>query len=150
MTVSKTKFYFLLIAVCLLCCFLYQAIWLFSKTTPGLVVSFGEGAGKRYKHIKNVTIRYVVHEQVYLDTYLRNGLPDTAKTASIRYLTFAPSISRVDTFVGNWGITMAIFIVLFLSISIIFLTKDLVPRGSVFIINKRKPFVRLATEVRHN
>ena len=143
MKLSKFSAYLLFVCAILVILLCYQGVWLFSKATHGEILNFGHGSGKGYKHIENVRIQYAVDNKIYEDTYLRNGLKDTTRQIAIRYLLFAPSISRVDTFIGNWGFFVVVFVIAILCISIFFLIQDIIPNGSVFIVSRAYPFVLL-------
>ena len=120
MRLSKLQTYFLLLSTVTLICLLYQTIWLFSDTANGRILQFGRGAGKQFKAVGNVTVQYAVNWTEYTDTYLRNGLPDTTRVVSIRYLSFAPSVSRLNSWVGNWGLVIVILVLAFFCLSISF------------------------------
>jgi hypothetical protein len=125
---------------------LYQTIWFLSRTVDGKVIEFDKGPGKRFKQIESVTIMYSVSHRSYTRTFLRSGVPFDSERVCIRYLSFAPSVSRLNTPAGNWGLVSGIFLTLFLILSIIFLKKDMIPSGCHFIFSFRHPFVKLQTE----
>src|SRR5688500_204261 len=140
MMLSKTQTYFLFIGLLLAVLSIYQSIWLLSDITPGHIQSFGTGRGKRGKHIQFVTVRYQVNDVAYIETYLRNEYPTDEKSIEIRYLSVLPSISRTNTFPGNWGLVIAILATLFPIITICFLAKDVIPPDSRFLFRNKFPF----------
>jgi hypothetical protein len=140
MKLSKIQAYLFFLFSLIAICILYQAIWLFSKTTTGEILNFGTGSGRDYKHVENVTIRYRVQNKEYLNTYLRNDLEGTIQRVPIKYLIFAPSISRMDNFIGNWGLVLVVFLIIFSCVSIFFLIQQIVPNGSVFVLSLSYPF----------
>jgi len=143
MVISRKQFYGLLILAIIGLCLLYQGIWLFSRVTNGEIEGFGRGAGRGYRSVQHTTIAYTVNQQVYEENYLRNGVSDTTTTMEIRYLIFWPSISRENTWVGNWGGPLLFFIIVFVITSIVFLQDGVIPFTSKFQLNKKFPFVRI-------
>ena len=143
MKLSKFSAYLLLVFSLIVILICYQSVWLISNSTKGEILNFARGSGKGYRQIENVRIQYHVDNKVYEDTYLRSGLKDTTREVTIRYLLFAPSISRVDTFIGNWGLVVVVFVILILCISIFFLIQEIVPNGSMFILSRSFPFMHL-------
>jgi hypothetical protein len=143
MTISKKKAYLVLVTLICLSCFLYQLVWLISGTTNGTVLQFGHGVGRGYKKIEYVSAEYTVRTKTYVDQYLKSDVPDTASTISIRYLLFAPSISRLNTTVGNWGLTLVVFVILFSCTTIVFIKNDIIPNNSFFTLKSQYPFIRL-------
>jgi hypothetical protein len=89
MQVSKTKAYFFLVVLLGATSLLYQGIWLLSRTTTGEVLDFGRGSGRGFKHVENVTIRYVVGNEAYVSNYLINGLDGEVQTVGIKSLTLS-------------------------------------------------------------
>ena len=146
MKISKVKAYFLIMLIGVLSCLLFQGVWAVSHVTEGEVIEFGNGPGRRFKGITSVTIRYSVSGVEYVDTYLRSGVSLKTQVVPIRYLTFAPSVSRLNTPSGNWGLISALFLVFFLSVTILFLKNDIVPHRSYFTLNTKRPFVTLTSE----
>ncbi len=143
MKLSKIQAYFFILLAMMGICLLYQGIWLISGSTTGEIIKFGKGSGKDYKHIDNVTVRYIVKNKSYTDTYLRNGLDYGTGTVPIKYLLFAPSISRQDNIIGNWGLVTVVFTIVFFILSISFLIQDIVPNGSNFVFSRAYPFLRI-------
>lgn len=143
MVISRTRFYCLLIFAIVGVCLLYQSIWLFSRVANGEVLGFGRGVGRGYRSVQHAAIAYTVDHKVYEENYLRNGVSDTTTTLEIRYLIFWPSISRENTWVGNWGGPFLFFIITFIITSIVFLQDGVIPFTSKFQLNKRFPFVRM-------
>jgi len=143
MVISRTRFYCLVILAIICVCLLYQGIWVFSRVANGEVLGFGRGVGKGYRSVQNATIEYTVDHKVYEENYLRNGVSDTTSTMEIRYLIFSPSISRENTWVGNWGGPLLFFIITFIITSIVFLQDGVIPFTSKFEVNKKYPFVRV-------
>ena len=117
-----------------------------SGVTKGDVIAFGHGSGDKYKYINNVTVQYYVSDKQYTEVFLKSDVPDTATSTPICYLLFAPSFSRLDTEVGNWGLVLVLFVLFFSCLTIVFLIKDIIPNGSYFQINRRYPYIKLIKE----
>lgn len=144
MVISRKRLYLLIVIVLLGLCGLYQTTWLFSRVTNGEIAGFGHGTGGRgYRSVQNTTINYIVAGQTYTESYLRNGTSDTATTMGIRYLIFSPSISRENTWIGNWGGPMLFFIITFLITTIVFLQDSVIPFSTRFQIDRKYPFVKM-------
>lgn len=145
MVISRKKFYCLLILVIIGLCCLYQSIWIFSRVANGEILGFGRGTGRRYRSVQNTTIEYNVNHQTYSENYLRNGISDTATTVEIRYLIFRPSVSRENTWVGNWGGPFLFFIITFVITSIVFLQDGVIAFTARFELTRKFPFVTMLT-----
>jgi hypothetical protein len=143
MVISRTRFYCLIILAIIGVCLLYQSVWLFSRVANGEVLGFGRGVGRGYRSVQHASIVYSVDHKVYEENYLRNGVSDTTTTMEIRYLIFWPSISRENTWVGNWGVPFLFFIITFIITSIVFLQDGVIPFSSKFQVDKKYPFVRM-------
>lgn len=123
-------------------CILYQGFWLFSKSVYGQIESFGHGNGRKWKHVENISVTYVVSSKVYEATYLRNEWENDS--IPIRYLLIAPSVSRPDTTAGNWGLIIVSSSIFFLCATAIFLIKDIIPQNAVFVLDHRFPFIGIS------
>ena len=44
---------------------------------------------------------------------------------------------------GNWGIPIVTFTIIFLISTIAFLQKEIIPHETIFALSKRKPFLKL-------
>src|SRR5688572_3016692 len=106
MLLTKLKFYILLQLLSITLLLLYQGIWLISDTTQGQVVNFGKqlirSSHKRIENSGTIVVRYTVKGIIHEEEYTRNGTPLWQQTVPIRYLLFAPSISRLNSFIGQW------------------------------------------------
>ena len=127
-------------------CLLYQAIWLFHGITNGRIIQFGNGRGKGYRTIENVKIQYIVNGAEYNEMFLRGGLKDKNEIINIKYLLFAPEYSRINNVIGNWAMVLVVTLIVFFSISIIFLTKELIPPKSTFVLSTSYPFLWMDKE----
>ena len=141
MIVSRTRFYLLLVLTIVGLCLLYQAVWLFSRVTNGQITAFGSGLYGRYRSAQNTTISYQAGDQIYNETYLRNGISDTTTMMNIRYLIPFPSISRENTLIGNWAGPFLFFIISFVIITIVFLQDGVIPFTASFRLDRKYPFI---------
>ena len=140
MILSRTKTYFLLLTVFVVLSLLYQCVWLISSTTEGEIIDFRNGSG-RYRHIQNIRVAYSVGYMEYESYYLRSGIPFTDSTIRIKYLLFAPSWSRPDTPIGNWGLILVSFCVYISILTVVFCQKAIIPFGTQFILDTKFPFL---------
>jgi hypothetical protein len=140
MLLSKFQAYLLFVALLVTTVLLYQSIWLFSGKTEAQVMEFGKGSGD-YKQVEHVVLVYVVNYKTYRQNYLRSELPFNTTTVRIKYLLFAPSISRMDTLVGNWGLVLSVSAIIFLSLTIIFFSPAVFSNKTYFFFVKRFPFL---------
>lgn len=148
MRFSKIQTYFFLFGCFIVICLIYQAFWLISSTTTGQIISFGKGSGD-YRAVENIEVCYWVTDREYHSFFLRNGIPDTATVVPVRYFILYPEMSRLNTPSGTWGFVLVMNVIVFLSLTIIFFTPDIISKDSGFIIGGRFPFIRierLATE----
>lgn len=121
---------------------LYQSIWIFSRVTTGTYLGDIKGTG-RFKSVSSVDITYQVNNISYEDSYLRNDFSTIHGEAEIRYLIWAPSISRLNTFMGNWGNALTILFVYILILTFIFIHKDIIPKGGKIKIGTKPPFIMI-------
>lgn len=142
MLLSKLQAY-LFFVYCFLCLvFLCQSIWLFSDVVNSQIIGFTDKR-RRSKEIEFVNVRYQVDGRNYTTTLMKMNLAHDIKNVEIRYLKFLPGIARENSFVGIWGVALIVFALFFSVISIIFLRKDIIKKGSKFQILSHNPFVRL-------
>ena len=141
MIISKFQTYGLLMGLFVFACILYQSVWLVSGKTDAQVVTFDRGAGRQYKTIETVKVQYSLEGKQYAATYLRSGTSHLQKTVAIKYLLFAPSWSRLDNVIGNWGLILVLAVLYFFVITIIFLTKEIIPMNATFALKSTPPFL---------
>jgi hypothetical protein len=100
------------------------------------------GRMNELKNSETLAYRYVVHNKIYEDYATRNEVPITQETIEIKYLVFWPSISRVNTFSGNWlGFLIAYAIYYSISSMIFLIPNETMPRNSYFYFIKKKTWV---------
>jgi len=144
MQLNKLKAYLALQASVLLLCLLYESVWLFSRTTTAGITAYGRlSSYRRARSINTLDAFYTVDGKEYDASYLRNAYSSPDNKLPVRYLIFAPSISRPDTLMGNWGVPIVAFPIIFLISTIAFLQKEIIPHETIFVLSKRKPFLKL-------
>lgn len=146
MRLSKWKSYFLLLTFELFLILSYQSIWLFSKSTEAFVIEvelLKERWGKRKLPSQTILVEYLVADSHYTNRYLEDNRFSLGDTIKIRYLIFNPSFSRQDTFKGNWAALIIIFIMCFVSTTIIFLSKGIINKSDYLEFSFKRPFIRL-------
>ncbi len=139
---SKFKFYLLFQCAFIIGVLSYQLLWYFGKTTMADCYVYG-----RMNELKNsgtLAYRYVVNDSLYEDYATRNEIPITQEQIEIKYLPFWPSMSRINTFEGNWlGFLIAYSIYFTISSMIFLIPNDTMPKNSYFYFTKKKPWVNM-------
>jgi hypothetical protein len=143
---SKFKFYLLLQSVVVIPILCYQLCWHFGETT--MANCYVKGIKRfDYDNTKNsgtLFYNYQVNGITYEDYATRNEIPLTQKQIEIKYLTFSPSTSRLNTFEGNWLGFLIAYGLFFTISSIIFLIpNDTMPKNSYLYFTKQKPFIHM-------
>ncbi|MEO6489223.1 MAG: hypothetical protein ABIO04_04710 [Ferruginibacter sp.] len=142
---SKYKLYFTLHAIFIGIILLYQSAWLFSKTTNAYCYAYNEQQlVSRNESPGTLVYHYIVKDKMYRELTTRNEIPLSQHSIRIRYLPFEPSISRLDTFEGQWAgfvIFWGIFFVI--TTMIFFIPNETMPPNSYFYFNKRKPWIHM-------
>src|ERR1700759_2566831 len=105
MKLNKRQAYLAILAAWIVLSLLYQSLWIFSGTTQAEILSV-------YKTSQRVTwmkSRYAVDNKLYYGDFLKDGYDVNNRFFEIRYLRFAPGISRSNTFAINWGTLIMVF-----------------------------------------
>lgn len=118
---------------------LWQFGWIFSHVTIAKIVPFTYPE-KYPSHSGRVQAVYYVQGKEYSDVYIRKSFNDRDSVFPLRYLNFAPQISRANTLLGNWGVIFTFWTVCFLILVIIFLRPDIFSKRDIIIIQNRKPY----------
>jgi hypothetical protein len=101
---SRVQLYFVLHAVFIGSFLLYQSLWIFSKTTSAYCYAYNEEQlVARGQSPGTLVYHYVVNNKMYRETTTRNEIPLTQHAIQVRYLSFYPAVSRIDSFYGNWA-----------------------------------------------
>jgi hypothetical protein len=139
---SKFTFYLLFQFVFIFGILSYQLLWYCSKKTVADCYVYG-----RMNELQNsgtLVYRYFVNNKKYEDYTTRNEISVAQQTIEIKYISFWPSMSRVNTFSGNWLGFLVGYGIYFSITSIIFLIpNDTMPRNSYFYFTKKKPWVNM-------
>ena len=145
MKLNKRQALLAILAVLLFLCLLYQSVWIFSRTTTGQVYAADatryRGRGRSMPSWEHAT--YTVDNITYDGSYLRNEHDVENRSVQIRYLLFAPGISRANKFSSNWGSLIMLFIALALVASIVFIRKDIIADQAIFLLQAKRPFVKI-------
>jgi hypothetical protein len=140
--VSKFKFYLLFQCIFIFGVLSYQLVWYFGKTTMADCYVYG-----RMNQLENsgtLAYRYMANDSLYEDYATRNGTPIAQEQIEIKYLTLWPSVSRLNTFEGNWlGFLIAYAIYFTISSMIFLIPNDTMPKNSYFYFTKKKPWINM-------
>ncbi len=143
---SKNQFYFLLHGTFIGIILLYQAVWLFSNSTIAACRVY-PGPYKERRNIEPGTLMYAyraANNEIYTGETTRNGVPLKQETVQVRYLSFAPSISRLDNYEGNWlGFQIAWLIFFVITSMIFFIPNDTMPKNSYIYFTRKKPWIHM-------
>ena len=142
MKLNKRQGFLAILAIFCLLCFLYQGVWIFSRTATAEIDAVNTHIYKK-SEINWMECSYKVGDKIYYGSYLKDGYDAHKRYFEIRYLLFDPAISRANTFVGNWGPLSMVLVILVLITSIVFIRKDIVSDQAVFIVLAKMPFVTI-------
>ena len=142
---SKVGLYLLLHAIFIGAILLYQAVWLFSETTTAYCYAYNEEQLlSSNENPGTLVYHYIAGNKMYRETTTRNEFPLTVHTIEIRYLSFMPSISRVNNFYDNWlGYIMAWIIFFVISSLIFFIPNETMPKNSFFYFTSQRPWIHM-------
>src|SRR5450631_1770181 len=142
MKLNKRQTYFAILAIWFFLCLLYQSVWIFSRTATAEIYAVKTNTIRRSAGggISWMQASYKVGDKIYYDSYLKDGYDISNRYFKIRYLIFAPDISRADTFVSNWGPLIMFFVLMTLVTSIVFIRKDIISDRVVIVIQTKRPF----------
>ena len=140
---SRTQFFILLQSIFIGIVLLYQLMWFcFGKNVYAECFVYG-----RLNELENsgtIMYKYVVNNHTYEDYGTRNEISTATKSINIRYLSFAPSIARINTFYAHWiGFIIAYFIFFTFTTLLFFIPNDTMPARSYFYFTKKKPWVNI-------
>jgi hypothetical protein len=121
------------ILVAMLC---YFSIWLLGNTTRGFI--------QRPYLPNTVTVAYSVNGKSYTGQHMRNGLPFSKKEVSLRYLSWHPAASRINSFMGLAAEPLAWWAVFFMAAAMLLLTNNTVfSKGTQFQLHKGFPWLTM-------
>jgi hypothetical protein len=142
---SKFRFYLLLHGLFIGVVLLYQSLWIFSDTTMAACGTYW-GPYKERRNIEPGTLMYAyrVNDNVYTESTTRNGTPISQEFIRVRYLTFWPSVSRLDSYEGNWlGFQIAWLIFFVITSMIFFIPNPTMPKNSYIYFTGKKPWIHM-------
>ena len=136
MRFGKTRMFIYINALAGILLLLYFLPWAFSSTTRGKIVTpFAPNT---------VYVKYSVAGKEFTGSYMRNDVNFLQQTASIRYLPFRPSVSRINSFMGMfveplawWGVLLVASAMLLLSNNGVF------SKGTIFELHKSFPWISM-------
>jgi hypothetical protein len=137
MKITKLQFYLVILSAWVGLSLLYQSIWLFSRTTQAEILSVDKSSRRR--GVSWMEARYSVDNKIYYDEYLQDGYDIDKRFFEIRYLRFAPGISRSNTLAINWGTLLMAFALVWIITSIIFVRRDIISNGASILIQAKWP-----------
>jgi hypothetical protein len=140
---SSLQFYLLLQIIVIVCIFLYQSLWFFgSKNT--MADCFVYGRQNQLKNSGTLYYRYYDNYNWYEDYGARSEVPISQEKIEIKYLSFMPSVSRINSFENNWlGFMIAYGIFLTITSLIFLIDNDTMPKNSFFYFSTKKPWVNM-------
>ena len=143
---SRFQLYFIVQGIFIGLIMIYQLLWFFGKTTRADCSVTTNDLTYKNSIINSGTLsyRYYANEQAYDDYTTRNEIPLTQKEIEIKYLSFWPSMSRVNTFMDNWAGFLITYSIFFAFTSLLFLVdNDTVPNKSYFYFTSKKPWINM-------
>lgn len=141
---SKLQLYLWMHGIFIGLILLYQGLWLFSKPTVAECYTNVNGEIIYKQNSGTIVYNYKVDGIHYSDYTTRNEAPLSGQTVEIQYLTFWPSMSRVNDFNHKWLGFMIGYAMFFAVTSIIFfIPNPTMPRHSYFYFTKQKPFIHM-------
>lgn len=136
MRFGKRTMFFILQGILLLILLLHLGRWVFSGVVTGRVTTPYSATV--------MTVHYTVNSVEYVDTYMRNGYPLTPRNVEIRYLTYRPSTSRINTFMGIAAEPLAWWLMITVGMAALLLTNNTVfSKGTTFYLHKRFPWISM-------
>ena len=136
MKIGKGKMFLLFNGLIAAGLFIYFAIWIFGGTVNGKVV--------RPFDSDRVNVQYTVNNKTYTGNYMRNGLEFRTQFVTIRYFPLAPSMSRINSFVGIYAEPLGWWLIFFIASAMLLLTDNAVfSKGTMFRIEKKFPWISM-------
>jgi len=147
MTLSKFRFFVLLILIVTSPFLVYKFIWLAkSRKVNGTMGFVGKDYAGSYVHVYS-NIMFMVDK----DTIWFNGNDNIffkeGETVPVRYQVSNPYEARIDNFSAIWGDTVVYGGIPVLILIALFLHPAVIPRRAKIRLNKAKPFISLQNYV---
>ena len=136
MRLSKIKLFLLIHVFIALLLAVYLSIWLFGNKVMADVIP---------PHLPSrVYVQYRVEGELYQTSFLRNDIPFFVRKVDIRYPSFDPSYSRVNSFLGIYAEPLGWWLLFFLVSAMLLLTNNPVfSKGTNFYFRKKFPWVSM-------
>lgn len=142
MKLNKRQTYFAVLITGIFLCLLYQSVWIFSSTARAEIL--GTYIYKdRKRDISWMKASYEVNYEKHYGYYLKDGFDADERFFEIRYLLFAPGLSRTNNFTSNWGPLIMFYILYLLIATIVFIRKDIIADQAEFQLYSRFPYLKL-------
>jgi hypothetical protein len=136
MQFGKIKMFLLLNGLIFLFLCFYFAPWLFSNAVTAKIVTPYEA--------NTIHVSYSVNGKNYFDDHLRNGIEFSQRFVPLRYLTFHPQSSRINSFMGIWAEPLAWWSVFLVASAMLLLTHNAVfSKGTIFKLHKKFPWISM-------
>lgn len=125
----------------------YSIIWMMSSSVEAEIagVQLTSETVMNLQDPLAIKAIYKVNGKYYTEQFPRDHIPFTQKTIRIRYLNFAPTVTRIDDFSGVW-LTPILFYLFWLFVTgILLLTHNTVfSRHTVFETYNRYPWISMS------
>lgn len=136
MQFGKARMFFYFNGIIALNLLLYFSPWLCSRVTMAKVITPYE--------VTTIQLQYEANGKQYTGGHMRNDIPFQQRMVRIRYLTFHPSSSRIDSFMGIWAEPLAWWSVLLLASAMLLLMPNGVfSKGTIFHLDKKFPWISM-------
>jgi len=136
MKIGKRKMFFCFNGLIAAGLMFYYSAWLFSRTVTADLQS--------PYYSNTMTVHYKVGKETYTGTYSRYDIDYTQRRIPVRYLIFAPSASRVNSFMGMFAEPLAWWLVFILASAMLLLTNNSVfSRGTTFVLKRKFPWISM-------
>ena len=154
MKLNKREAFVVLLGIWVILPLLYQSMWVFSRTTTATVYAAdatrtGRGGVSGRRWISGISMEYAAYDVdhvTYHGSYFRDERDVDNRSVTVRYLIFAPGISRKNSFAGNWGYTIVFIVFFSLITSILFIRKDILADGAIFFVQGKWPLIRIEND----
>lgn len=136
MQFGKIRMFFYFNGIIALFLLLYFSPWLSSRVTIARVITPYE--------VTTIQLQYEDNGKLYTGSHMRNDIPFYQRSVRIRYLSFHPSRSRIDSFMGFFAEPLAWWSVLLLASAMLLLMPNGVfSKGTIFRLHKKFPWISM-------
>lgn len=114
----------------------YFLFWVFCTTTKGSI--------QRPLQSNIVVVQYAAQNKLYIQSFMRSGIPFSRKEIGVRYWRRQPSVARINSFMGIAAEPLAWWAVFLLASSMLLVTNNTVfSKGTVFQLHKGFPWITM-------